>query len=58
MASQERMEEVRDSIEGRLGGIAHLTTALPGMLEVRLIASKAGQQLCQDAASLIFTHLA
>ena len=34
MGSQERIEEVREYIEGRLGNLAHLTSALPGMLEV------------------------
>ena len=34
MASEARIDEVRPAIEDRLGGEAHLTTALPGMLEV------------------------
>ncbi len=34
MASEARINEVRPAIEDRLGGEAHLTTALPGMLEV------------------------
>ena len=38
MASEERMEEVRPGVEARLGARAHLTTALPGMLEVCMSA--------------------
>jgi len=34
MGSEARVDEVRPAIEDRLGGNAHLTTALPGMLEV------------------------
>jgi hypothetical protein len=34
MGSEARINEVRPAIEDRLGGEAHLTTALPGMLEV------------------------
>ncbi len=34
MGSEARVDEVRPAIEDRLGGEAHLTTALPGMLEV------------------------
>ena len=34
MASEASIDEVRPAIEDRLGGEAHLTTALPGMLEV------------------------
>ena len=34
MGSEAHVDEVRPAIEDRLGGEAHLTTALPGMLEV------------------------
>ena len=41
MASESRIDEVRPAIEDRLGGEAHLTTALPGMLEVRSLSRQA-----------------
>ena len=35
MGSEERINEVRSLVQARLGPVAHLTTALPGMLEVK-----------------------